>query len=149
MAGEGGPWAPTQRQAGRRFVVTGASSGLGRETARVLAGLGAEVVLAVRDLEKGAAVARELPGTVDVRRLDVADLASVWNSMGLGSPPETVRTVRTAPTVPTPHSSTASNTTNGSTGRPPKEPCTLVRPDGRSHEAEPMPRCWACEQAAS
>ncbi|WP_275742312.1 oxidoreductase [Nocardioides sp. YIM 152315] len=64
-------------QDGRRFVVTGASGGLGLETARVLAGRGAEVVLAVRNREKGERVAATLPGAVEVRSLDVADLSSV------------------------------------------------------------------------
>src|SRR5689334_15836385 len=48
-------------QHGRLAVVTGANTGLGFETARVLAARGASVVLAVRDAEKGkAAAAREL-----------------------------------------------------------------------------------------
>ena len=38
---------------GRRAIVTGASSGIGVETARVLALGGADVVLAVRDVERG------------------------------------------------------------------------------------------------
>lgn len=70
-------WDAVSRQEGRRFVVTGASGGLGLETARVLAERGAEVVLAVRNLEKGRAAAARLSGAVDVRRLDVADLSSV------------------------------------------------------------------------
>jgi NAD(P)-dependent dehydrogenase (short-subunit alcohol dehydrogenase family) len=65
------------RQDGRRFVVTGASGGLGSETARVLAAAGAEVVLAVRNPEKGERAAAGMRGTVEVRRLDVADLSSV------------------------------------------------------------------------
>lgn len=69
-------WAPA-RQDGRRFVVTGASSGLGLETARALAAVGAEVVLAVRNTEKGETAARSMTGKVEVRRLDIADLASV------------------------------------------------------------------------
>ena len=64
-------------QTGRTAVVTGATSGLGLATARALAAAGARVVLAVRDAERGAAVAAELPGTVEVRRLDLADLESV------------------------------------------------------------------------
>jgi NAD(P)-dependent dehydrogenase (short-subunit alcohol dehydrogenase family) len=64
-------------QTGRTAVVTGATSGLGLATARALAGAGARVVLAVRDPDRGAAVAADLPGGVEVRRLDLADLESV------------------------------------------------------------------------
>ncbi len=76
-------------QSGRRAVVTGATSGLGLVTARELARAGADVVLAVRDLDRGAelvgALRRELttgpatrvPGEVEARALDLADLASV------------------------------------------------------------------------
>ena len=48
---------------GLRAVVTGASSGIGAETARVLAVAGAEVTLAVRNLEAGAGVAAEINRT--------------------------------------------------------------------------------------
>ena len=69
-------------QAGRVAVVTGANTGLGFETARVLARKGAEVVLAVRNTDKGADAARRItaaaPGaTVRVQRLDLGSLASV------------------------------------------------------------------------
>ncbi len=69
-------------QSGRRFVVTGANSGTGREAARRLAAAGAEVVLAVRSLEKGedarASILRESPrASLEVRRVDLADLESV------------------------------------------------------------------------
>ncbi len=64
-------------QTGRTAVVTGATSGLGLATARGLAGAGARVVLAVRDVERGAAVAADLPGDTEVRRLDLTDLESV------------------------------------------------------------------------
>lgn len=70
-------WEDVPRQDGRRFVVTGATSGLGLETARVLAAQGAEVVLAVRNAAKGEDVARSMTGKVEVRALDVADLSSV------------------------------------------------------------------------
>jgi len=70
------------QQNGRRFIVTGANSGTGREAARRLALAGAEVVLAVRSPDKGedakAAILQEAPQAVlDVRRLDLADLSSV------------------------------------------------------------------------
>jgi NAD(P)-dependent dehydrogenase (short-subunit alcohol dehydrogenase family) len=72
-------WTPADipDQAGRTVVVTGASSGLGLVTARVLAGRGARVVLAVRDAERGRAAAASIDGATEVRRLDLADLASV------------------------------------------------------------------------
>ncbi|AGS66887.1 dehydrogenase [Streptomyces collinus Tu 365] len=64
-------------QTGRTAVVTGANSGLGLATVEALAGAGAHVVLAVRDPERGAAAAARVHGSVEVRRLDLADLASV------------------------------------------------------------------------
>ena len=69
---------------GRRVVVTGASSGIGVETARAMASTGAEVTLAVRNLEAGRnvanGIAEKLPsgaGALQVARLDLADPASV------------------------------------------------------------------------
>ncbi|WP_436886046.1 oxidoreductase [Nocardiopsis dassonvillei] len=62
---------------GRTVVITGANSGLGLENARVLAGVGARVVLAVRDEARGRAAAESIPGETEVRRLDLADLSSV------------------------------------------------------------------------
>jgi len=62
---------------GRTVVVTGANSGLGRATASVLAAHGARTVLAVRDLAKGREAAATMTGDTHVRRLDLADLASV------------------------------------------------------------------------
>jgi NAD(P)-dependent dehydrogenase (short-subunit alcohol dehydrogenase family) len=61
---------------GLRAVVTGASSGIGVETARALASAGAEVTLAVRDVAAGQRVAAPLPDA-RVERLDLADRASV------------------------------------------------------------------------
>jgi NAD(P)-dependent dehydrogenase (short-subunit alcohol dehydrogenase family) len=81
-----GRWDAVPRQDGRRFVVTGASAGLGLETARVLADRGARVVLAVRDPRRGRAAAATISGAVEVRRLDLADQASVREfADGLGS----------------------------------------------------------------
>jgi NAD(P)-dependent dehydrogenase (short-subunit alcohol dehydrogenase family) len=74
-----GGWTATDLPAldGRTVVVTGANSGLGRVAARELARAGARVVIAVRDQAKGRAAAVEMPGSVEVRRLDLADLGSV------------------------------------------------------------------------
>ncbi|MFF3617088.1 SDR family NAD(P)-dependent oxidoreductase [Streptomyces sp. NPDC002580] len=67
---------------GRTAVVTGANSGLGLQTARVLAARGAHVILAVRDLDKGrqavAGIADRVPGArLSLQRLDLASLESV------------------------------------------------------------------------
>jgi NAD(P)-dependent dehydrogenase (short-subunit alcohol dehydrogenase family) len=62
---------------GRTAVVTGASSGLGLVTARHLAGVGARVVLAVRNLDKGRTAAATMTGATEVRPLDLGSLASV------------------------------------------------------------------------
>jgi NAD(P)-dependent dehydrogenase (short-subunit alcohol dehydrogenase family) len=67
---------------GKRVIVTGASSGIGTETTRALAGAGAEVTLAVRRVDAGEETAADIRGSignpaVTVRRLDLSDQASV------------------------------------------------------------------------
>jgi NAD(P)-dependent dehydrogenase (short-subunit alcohol dehydrogenase family) len=62
---------------GRRAIVTGGASGIGVETARALAGTGAEVTIAARDTEAGARTAADIDGDVRVAPLDLADPASV------------------------------------------------------------------------
>ncbi|HVQ48928.1 MAG TPA: oxidoreductase [Mycobacterium sp.] len=63
--------------AGRTVIVTGANSGLGEVTARELARVGANVILAVRNTTKGDEAAAGMTGNVEVRKLDLQDLASV------------------------------------------------------------------------
>ncbi|MEN9539281.1 MAG: hypothetical protein RLZZ126_1516 [Pseudomonadota bacterium] len=67
---------------GRHAVVTGGASGLGFETSRALASVGAQVVMAVRNLAQGHAAATairsEFPhAQVAVAHLDLADIATV------------------------------------------------------------------------
>lgn len=63
---------------GKRFLVTGASAGLGVETIRALSAHGGEVVGTARDLGKAqSALAKAGVTGVDVVEVDLADLASV------------------------------------------------------------------------
>ena len=67
---------------GKTVVITGASSGIGFVTARELAKLGADVVMLVRNAERGEsarhAIASAAPGAaVSVVLCDLADLSSV------------------------------------------------------------------------
>ena len=64
-------------QSGRIAVITGANTGLGYETAAALAAHGANVVLAVRNVEKGKQAAARIGGDVSVVELDLTSLASV------------------------------------------------------------------------
>lgn len=67
---------------GKRYLVTGASAGLGEETTRAIAAHGGAVLMAVRDLDKGEAVRQKILGQVpgadlEVRRLDLASFDSI------------------------------------------------------------------------
>ncbi|HEY3990565.1 MAG TPA: SDR family NAD(P)-dependent oxidoreductase, partial [Acidobacteriaceae bacterium] len=77
-------WTPRQmpQQQGRLAIVTGANSGIGYQTARYLSRVGATVILACRNREKGEAARAKIvldnpTAKVDLRVLDVADLDSV------------------------------------------------------------------------
>ncbi|XP_047080491.1 short-chain dehydrogenase TIC 32, chloroplastic-like isoform X2 [Lolium rigidum] len=94
-------WASTADQvtqglsaAGLTAIVTGASSGIGAETARVLAARGAHVVMAARNLAaaesvRQAVLADNPAATLDVMELDLSSMASVrkfaadFNAKGL------------------------------------------------------------------
>src|SRR3954451_22039776 len=69
-------------QSGRIAVITGANSGLGYDTAAVLADKGAHVVLAVRNLDKGRQAADRIKAAspnavVALQQLDLSSLDSV------------------------------------------------------------------------
>ncbi|MGX1809855.1 oxidoreductase [Nocardia sp. NPDC055321] len=73
----GWDFADIPDQTGRTIVVTGANSGLGKVTAGALARAGAQVIMACRNEIKARGVADEIGHGAQVRRLDLADLASV------------------------------------------------------------------------
>ncbi len=67
---------------GKVVVITGASAGLGKESARVLASRGCTVIMAVRDVAKGTAAADAIRAAqpdalLEVLQLDLSSLASV------------------------------------------------------------------------
>ena len=69
-------------QSGRVAIVTGANSGIGFETARVLADKGATVIMACRNLDKANPKVDEIraahpDANVEVMELDLSDLDSV------------------------------------------------------------------------
>ena len=66
----------------KTYIITGANSGLGFETAKKIAAEGHKVILASRSVEKGYAAAETIRsetenGNVEVRQLDLASLSSV------------------------------------------------------------------------
>lgn len=69
-------------QKGKVVIITGATSGLGKEATKVMAGKEATVVMAVRNTKKAAGVVQEIKktfpnATIDVRQLDLSSLKSV------------------------------------------------------------------------
>ena len=65
---------------GQRFLITGGTSGIGKEAARELARAGAHVTITARSAAKGAATVVEFANEqVEFKLLDLADLSSVRN----------------------------------------------------------------------
>lgn len=60
-----------------RIIVTGGNSGIGKATAGALASAGHSVMIACRTIPKAEQAAAEMIGDVEIRHLDLADLASV------------------------------------------------------------------------
>jgi NAD(P)-dependent dehydrogenase (short-subunit alcohol dehydrogenase family) len=81
------PWsaADVPRLDGRVAVITGANTGIGFETARVLAERGAHAVLACRSVERARAAAARIAVTADaapeILELDLASLSSVRHAV--------------------------------------------------------------------
>ena len=99
---------------GKVALVTGASSGLGRETARALAAVGARVILAGRDDATLATVADQITqsaprATVEVGHLDLTSLAQVRQFAGnfLASNDRLHLLINNAGVMATPHERTA------------------------------------------
>jgi len=65
--------------AGKRAIVTGGASGIGIETARALASAGAEVTLAVRNVEAAKAVASDIGTACGRYALDPNNAERLWN----------------------------------------------------------------------
>jgi NAD(P)-dependent dehydrogenase (short-subunit alcohol dehydrogenase family) len=62
---------------GKAIIVTGASRGIGAAAAEALAGAGARLMLAARDGDKAAAVAKAIGGDVVAQACDVSDYAAM------------------------------------------------------------------------
>ena len=71
---------------GKRVLVTGASSGLGRHFAHVLSQAGAEVVLAARRLEALRDLAAEIGGDTRAIAMDVTDADSIRAAIAEAGP---------------------------------------------------------------
>ena len=67
----------------RVVLVTGATRGIGRAVTEGLAARGHVVFLGSRDLDRGRAVARDIPGDVRVTLVDVTDRSSIRRSHDL------------------------------------------------------------------
>ncbi|XP_028822032.1 retinol dehydrogenase 12 isoform X1 [Denticeps clupeoides] len=77
-----GQWSSTVRLDDKTIIVTGANTGIGKETVRDLAKRGGRVIMACRDLERGEEARREVAENgghqnVVVRKLDLSDAKSI------------------------------------------------------------------------
>ncbi|KAJ3613739.1 hypothetical protein NHX12_019985 [Muraenolepis orangiensis] len=78
----GGVCRSTARLDGKTVLITGANTGIGKETARDLARRGARVIIACRNMAKGAKAVEDIQAScpdaqLELRQLDLADTSSV------------------------------------------------------------------------
>ncbi|XP_026056760.1 retinol dehydrogenase 12 [Carassius auratus] len=77
-----GQWSSSVRLDDKTVIITGANTGIGKETARDLAKRGARVIMACRDLERAEAARKELiedsgNQKIVVNKLDLSDTKSI------------------------------------------------------------------------
>ncbi|XP_063076372.1 retinol dehydrogenase 12 [Engraulis encrasicolus] len=77
-----GQWSSTARLEGKTVIITGANTGIGKETAKDLAKRGARIILACRDVEKAETALKEIIDesgnqSIVVRKLDLSDTKSI------------------------------------------------------------------------
>lgn len=77
-------WDATKidNQKGKVIIITGSTSGLGKEAVKIIAGKNAKVIMAVRNVDKGKEVVNEIKNElrnadIDVRKLDLSNLSSI------------------------------------------------------------------------
>ncbi|XP_063062753.1 retinol dehydrogenase 12 [Engraulis encrasicolus] len=77
-----GQWSSTERLDEKTVIITGANTGIGKETARDLAKRGARIIMACRDMERGEAARKEIAEdsgnqNIVLKRLDLSNTKSI------------------------------------------------------------------------
>ncbi|KAL6490350.1 hypothetical protein MHYP_G00006950 [Metynnis hypsauchen] len=77
-----GQWSSDVRLDGKTVIITGANTGIGKETTRDLAKRGARIIMACRDISKAEAAQKEITEesgnqNIVIRKLDLADTKSI------------------------------------------------------------------------
>ncbi|XP_030629641.1 retinol dehydrogenase 12 [Chanos chanos] len=77
-----GQWSSAVRLDGKTVIITGANTGIGKETAHDLAKRGARIIIACRDMQKAEAAQKEIieesgNQNIIIRKLDLSDTKSI------------------------------------------------------------------------